>query len=241
MRVRNLMKRVLKLTLSTLFALTLHLATNTAIADGHLDAKKLLEMEVPEIEDGLITVENIVRQPGERAKVSVESYDERIDPVGACVGMKGSRIHGIVRELRNENIDVINYTTNPQLFIQRALSPAKISSIEIDEEEGRAKVYLKPDQVSLAIGKGGYNIKLGGRLTGYELDVYREGEVDIEDVDLEEFADEIDSWIIDELKAIGCDTAKAVLAIGVEDLVKRTDLEQETIDEVFKILESEFE
>lgn len=155
--------------------------------------------------------------------------------------MKGSRIHGIVRELRNENIDVINYTTNPQLFIQRALSPAKISSIDIDEEEGRAKVYLKPDQVSLAIGKGGYNIKLGGRLTGYELDVYREGEVDIEDVDLEEFADEIDSWIIDELKAIGCDTAKAVLTIGVQDLVKRTDLEQETIEEVFKILESEFE
>ena len=155
--------------------------------------------------------------------------------------MKGSRIHGIVRELRNENIDVINYTSNPQLFIQRALSPAKISSIEINEEEERARVYLKPDQVSLAIGKGGYNIKLGGRLTGYELDVYREGEVDIEDVDLEEFADEIESWIIDELKAVGCDTAKSVLAIGVDDLVKRTDLEQETIEEVFKILESEFE
>ena len=155
--------------------------------------------------------------------------------------MKGSRIHGIVRELRNENIDVINYTNNPQLFIQRALSPAKISSIEIDEEEGRSRVYLKPDQVSLAIGKGGHNIKLAGRLTGYELDVYREGEVDIEDVDLEEFADEIDSWILDELKAIGCDTAKAVLDISVEDLVKRTDLEQETIDEVFKILQAEFE
>ncbi len=203
--------------------------------------ERLFELEVPEVFDGLITIKKIVREPGERAKVAVESYDDRIDPVGACVGMKGSRIHGIVRELRNENIDVINYTTNPQLFIQRALSPAKISSIEIDEEEGRAKVYLKPDQVSLAIGKGGHNIKLGGRLTGYELDVYREGEVDVEDVDLEEFADEIDSWIIDELKAIGCDTAKSVLAIGVEDLVKRTDLEQETIEEVFKILASEFE
>ena len=155
--------------------------------------------------------------------------------------MKGSRIHGIVRELRNENIDVINFTSNPQLFIQRALSPAKITSIEIDEEEGRAKVFLKPDQVSLAIGKGGHNIKLGGRLTGYELDVYREGEVDIEDVDLEEFADEIDSWILDELKAIGCDTAKSVLDISAADLVKRTDLEQETIEEVFKILRAEFE
>jgi N utilization substance protein A len=155
--------------------------------------------------------------------------------------MKGSRIHGIVRELRNENIDVINFTNNPQLFIQRALSPAKITSIEIDEEDSRAKVFLKPDQVSLAIGKGGHNIKLGGRLTGYELDVYREGEVDIEDVDLEEFADEIDSWILDELKAIGCDTAKSVLAITAEDLVKRTDLETETIEEVFKILRSEFE
>jgi N utilization substance protein A len=203
--------------------------------------ERLFELEVPEVFDGLITIKKIVREPGERAKVAVESYDDRIDPVGACVGMKGSRIHGIVRELRNENIDVINYTTNPQLFIQRSLSPAKISSIEIDEEEGRAKVYLKPDQVSLAIGKGGHNIKLGGRLTGYELDVYREGEVDIEDVDLEEFADEIDSWIIDELKAVGCDTAKSVIAIGVQDLAKRTDLEQETIEEVFKILESEFE
>ena len=203
--------------------------------------ERLFELEVPEVFDGLITIKKIVREPGERAKVAVESYDDRIDPVGACVGMKGSRIHGIVRELRNENIDVINYTSNPQLFIQRALSPAKISSIEINEEEERARVYLKPDQVSLAIGKGGYNIKLGGRLTGYELDVYREGEVDIEDVDLEEFVDEIESWIIDELKAVGCDTAKSVLAIGVDDLVKRTDLEQETIEEVFKILESEFE
>lgn len=203
--------------------------------------ERLFELEVPEVFDGLITIKRIVREPGERAKVAVESYDDRVDPVGACVGMKGSRIHGIVRELRNENIDVINYTSNPQLFIQRALSPAKISSIEIDEEAARAKVFLKPDQVSLAIGKGGHNIKLGGRLTGYELDVYREGEVDIEDVDLEEFADEIDSWIIDELKAIGCDTAKSVLEISVEDLEKRTDLEEETIKGLFKILQSEFE
>lgn len=203
--------------------------------------ERLFELEVPEVFDGLITIKRIVREPGERAKVAVESYDDRVDPVGACVGMKGSRIHGIVRELRNENIDVINFTSNPQLFIQRSLSPAKISSIEIDEEDKRAKVFLKPDQVSLAIGKGGHNIKLGGRLTGYELDVYREGEVDIEDVDLEEFADEIDGWILDELKAIGCDTAKAVLDISVTDLVKRTDLEEETIEEVFKILRAEFE
>jgi N utilization substance protein A len=203
--------------------------------------ERLFELEVPEVFDGLITIKRIVREPGERAKVAVESYDDRVDPVGACVGMKGSRIHGIVRELRNENIDVINFTSNPQLFIQRALSPAKISSIEIDEEDSRAKVYLKPDQVSLAIGKGGHNIKLGGRLTGYELDVYREGEVDVEDVDLEEFADEIDSWILDELKAIGCDTAKSVLDMSVADLAKRTDLEEETIQEVFKILQSEFE
>ncbi len=203
--------------------------------------ERLFELEVPEVFDGLITIKRIVREPGERAKVAVESYDDRVDPVGACVGMKGSRIHGIVRELRNENIDVINYTSNPTLFIQRALSPAKISSIEIDEEDSRAKVFLKPDQVSLAIGKGGHNIKLGGRLTGYELDVYREGEVDVEDVDLEEFADEIDSWILDELKAIGCDTAKSVLDISVADLAKRTDLEEETIQEVFKILQSEFE
>ena len=203
--------------------------------------ERLFELEVPEVFDGLITIKRIVREPGERAKVAVESYDDRVDPVGACVGMKGSRIHGIVRELRNENIDVINFTNNPQLFIQRALSPAKISSIEIDEEDARAKVYLRPDQVSLAIGKGGHNIKLGGRLTGYELDVYREGEVDVEDVDLEEFADEIDGWILDELKAIGCDTAKSVLDISVQDLAKRTDLEEETIEEVFKILQSEFE
>ena len=203
--------------------------------------ERLFELEVPEVFDGLITIKKIVREPGERAKVAVESYDDRIDPVGACVGMKGSRIHGIVRELRNENIDVINYTTNNQLLIQRALSPAKVTSMEILEEEKRVKVYLKPDQVSLAIGKGGNNIKLAGKLSGYEIDVYRDGEVDVEDVDLEEFADEIDSWIIDELKAIGCDTAKSVLEIGVVDLVSRTDLEKETIEEVFRILQAEFE
>ena len=203
--------------------------------------ERLFELEVPEVFDGLITIKKIVREPGERAKVAVESYDDRIDPVGACVGMKGSRIHGIVRELRNENIDVINYTTNNQLLIQRALPPAKVTSMEILEEEKRVKVYLKPDQVSLAIGKGGNNIKLAGKLSGYEIDVYRDGEVDVEDVDLEEFADEIDSWIIDELKAIGCDTAKSVLEIGVVDLVSRTDLEKETIEEVFRILQAEFE
>ena len=203
--------------------------------------ERLFELEVPEVFDGLITIKKIVREPGERAKVAVESYDDRIDPVGACVGMKGSRIHGIVRELRNENIDVINYTGNSQLLIQRALSPAKISSIDINEEGGRAKVYLKPDQVSLAIGKGGHNIKLAGKLTGYELDVYREGEVDVEDVDLEEFADENDGWIIDELKAIGLDTAKSVLEMSTDDLVQRTDLEEETIEEVMRILRAEFE
>ena len=203
--------------------------------------ERLFELEVPEVFDGLITIKRIVREPGERAKVAVESYDDRIDPVGACVGMKGSRIHGIVRELRNENIDVINYTNNPQLLIQRALSPAKITSIEIAEEEKRASVYLKPDQVSLAIGKGGYNIRLAGKLTGYEIDVFRDGEADMEDVDLEEFADEIDGWILDELKAVGCDTAKSVLELSVEDLVNRTDLEEETIQEVLKILRSEFE
>jgi transcription termination/antitermination protein NusA len=203
--------------------------------------ERLFELEVPEVFDGLITIKKIVREPGERAKVAVESYDDRVDPVGACVGMKGSRIHGIVRELRNENIDVINYTSNNQLLIQRALSPAKISSLDINEEEKRVKVYLKPDQVSLAIGKGGNNIKLAGKLCGYDIDVYRDGEIDIEDVDLEEFVDEIDSWIIDELKAIGCDTAKSVLEIGVEDLLKRTDLEKETIDEIFRILKAEFE
>ena len=203
--------------------------------------ERLFELEVPEVFDGLITIKKIVREPGERAKVAVESYDDRIDPVGACVGMKGSRIHGIVRELGNENIDVINYTTNNQLLIQRSLSPAKVTSMDIIEEESRVKVYLKPDQVSLAIGRGGNNIKLAGKLSGYEIDVYRDGEVDIEDVDLEEFADEIDSWIIDELKAIGCDTAKSVLEISIEDLTQRTDLEKETIEEVFRVLKAEFE
>lgn len=203
--------------------------------------ERLFELEVPEVFDGLITIKKIVREPGERAKVAVESYDDRIDPVGACVGMKGSRIHGIVRELRNENIDVINFTSNPQLFIQRALSPAKITSIHIDDETKKAEVYLKADQVSLAIGKGGYNIKLAGRLTGYELDVYREEDNNLDDVDLDEFADEIDSWIIDELKSIGCDTARSVLDLSVGELVKRTDLEEETVNEVVKILRSEFE
>ena len=204
--------------------------------------ERLFELEVPEIFDGLITIKKIVRIPGERAKVAVESYDERIDPVGACVGMKGSRIHGIVRELKNENIDVINYTTNNQLFIQRALSPAKISSIKLNESEKKAEVYLKPSEVSLAIGKGGLNIRLAGQLTGYEIDVYREaGTADEEDVNLEEFADEIEGWVIDELKAIGCDTAKSVLDLPIEDLVKRTDLEEETIKEVVEILRAEFE
>lgn len=203
--------------------------------------ERLFEQEVPEVYDGLITIKNIKRVPGERAKIAVESYDDRIDPVGACVGMKGSRIHGIVRELKNENIDVINYTTNTSLYIQRALSPAKLSSIEIDEENKRADVYMKPDQVSLAIGKGGFNIKLAGKLTGYEIDVYRDTDVDLEDVDLTEFSDEIDKWIIDELVQIGCDTAKSVLAVPVDELVKRTDLEEETINEVIRILKTEFE
>jgi N utilization substance protein A len=203
--------------------------------------ERLFELEVPEVFDGLITIKKIVREPGERAKVAVESYDDRIDPVGACVGMKGSRIHGIVRELRNENIDVINYTSNAQLFITRALSPAKITSVKLDDENKRAEVFLKPDQVSLAIGKGGHNIKLAGKLTGYEIDVYRDTDVDVEDVDLEEFADEIESWILDELKAVGCDTAKSVLELSVDELVKRTDLEEETVKEVRNILQAEFE
>ena len=203
--------------------------------------ERLFESEVPEVFDGLITIKKIVRIPGERAKVAVESYDDRIDPVGACVGMKGARIHGIVRELRNENIDVINYTTNPSLYITRSLSPAKITSIKINEEENRAEVYLKSDQVSLAIGKGGYNIKLASKLCGYEIDVYRDSDSDFEDVDLQEFDDEIEQWIIDALKAIGCDTAKSVLENSVEDLATRTDLEEETIKEVLKILRAEFE
>jgi len=203
--------------------------------------QRLFEQEVPEIFDGLITIKKIVREPGERAKVAVESYDDRIDPVGACVGMKGSRIHGIVRELKNENIDVINFTNNLQLYIQRALSPAKITSIKLDDEKKTAAVFLKPDQVSLAIGRGGHNIKLAGKLTGYEIDVYREADEHDEDVDIEEFSDEIDSWIIDEFKRIGLDTAKSVLALTVGELVKRTDLEEETVKEVISILQAEFE
>ncbi|GAA4329433.1 transcription termination factor NusA [Mucilaginibacter gynuensis] len=203
--------------------------------------QRLFELEVPEIFDGLITIKKIVREPGERAKVAVESYDDRIDPVGACVGMKGSRIHGIVRELKNENIDVINFTNNIQLYIQRALSPAKIMSIKLDDEKKTAAVYLKPDQVSLAIGRGGHNIKLAGKLTGYEIDVYREADELDEDVDIEEFSDEIDSWIIDEFKRVGLDTAKSVLGLTIGELVKRTDLEEETIKEVMSILQAEFE
>ncbi|HCY43592.1 MAG TPA: transcription termination/antitermination protein NusA [Prolixibacteraceae bacterium] len=203
--------------------------------------ERLFELEVPEIFDGLITIKKIVRVPGERAKVAVESYDERIDPVGACVGMKGSRIHGIVRELRNENIDVINYSANTQLFIQRALNPAKVSSIKLHEDTKRADVYLKPDEVSMAIGKGGLNIRLASQLTGYEIDVYREVAQDDEDVNLDEFSDEIESWVIDQLKSIGCDTAKNVLTLTRSELIKRTDLEEETIDEVLRILKNEFE
>jgi N utilization substance protein A len=201
--------------------------------------ERLFEMEVPEVFDGLITIKKIVRVPGERAKVAVESYDDRIDPVGACVGMKGSRIHSIVRELKNENIDVINYTANDQLLIQRSLSPAKITSIKIDGQ--KAEVFLKPDQVSLAIGKGGHNIKLAGKLTGFEIDVYRDSEGEDEDVDLEEFADEIDGWIIDELKKVGLDSARAVLDLAPEELVKRSDLEEETVKEIMKILSEELD
>jgi N utilization substance protein A len=204
---------------------------------------KLLEIEVPEIFDGLIVIKKIVREPGERAKVAVESYDDRIDPVGACVGMKGSRIHGIVRELKNENIDVINWTNNTQLLIQRSLTPAKITSMELDNEEKHANVYLRPDQVSLAIGRRGVNIKLACELTGYELDVYRdnEGETEEFDIDLEEFSDEIEGWVIDELKRVGCDTARSVLELTAEELERRTDLEKETIGEVRKVLQAEFE
>jgi N utilization substance protein A len=205
--------------------------------------ERLFEQEVPEVYDGLITIKKVVREPGERAKVAVESYDDRIDPVGACVGMKGSRIHAIVRELQNENIDVINFTENLELYIQRALSPAKISSIKVDKDHGRVSVYLKPDQVSLAIGKGGLNIKLASRLVGYEIDVFRElaeGQVE-EDVDLDEFSDEIESWVIDELNRIGLDTAKSVLALSKDELVRRTDLEEETVEGVLSVLRREFE
>ncbi|KWW25940.1 MAG: transcription termination factor NusA [bacterium] len=205
--------------------------------------QRLLEAEVPEIYDGLITIKKIVREPGQRAKVAVESYDDRIDPVGACVGMKGSRIHGIVRELRNENIDVINWTTNPQLLITRALSPAKITNIVLSSDNTMANVYMENDQISLAIGKGGYNIKLAGKLTGYEIDVYRNSEANSaeEDVDLQEFSDEIDQWVIDSLIKMGCDTAKNVLSYTPEEVASRADLEIETVKEVFRILKAEFE
>ena len=203
--------------------------------------ERLFETEVPEVFDGLITIKKVVRIPGERAKVVVESYDDRIDPVGACVGMKGSRIHGIVRELRNENIDVINFTENTQLLISRSLSPAKVSSIKMNEDNSTADVYMQPDQVSLAIGKGGFNIKLAGMLTGYEIDVYRDVDEMMDDVAIEEFSDEIESWIINELKAIGCDSARSVLELDAEDLVKRTDLEIETVENVLSVLKSELE
>ena len=204
--------------------------------------QRLFEQEVPEVKEGLIAIKNIARIPGERAKVAVETFDDRIDPVGACVGIKGARIHGIVRELRNENIDVINYTKNPNLYIQRALAPAKISTMELDEESKTAKVYLKPDEVSLAIGKGGFNIKLASMLTGYQIDVYREmDDQDLDDIYLDEFNDEIDQWVLDALKAVGYDTAKDVLGTSKEELLQKTDLEEETIDEVLRILASEFE
>ena len=203
--------------------------------------ERLFETEVPEVFDGLITIKKVVRIPGERAKVVVESYDDRIDPVGACVGMKGSRIHGIVRELRNENIDVINFTENTQLLISRSLSPAKVSSIKMNEDNSTADVYMQPDQVSLAIGKGGFNIKLAGMLTGYEIDVYRDVDEMMDDVAIEEFSDEIESWIINELKAIGCDSARSVLELDAEDLVKRTDLEIETVENVLSVLKNELE
>ena len=209
---------------------------------SELFLEKLMEQEVPEIEDGLIIIKKIVRIPGERAKVAVESYDDRIDPVGACVGMKGSRIHGIVRELKNENIDIVNFTTNNILYIQRSLTPAKVTNIELDNEKMKASVFLKADQVSLAIGKGGSNIKLASKITGYEIDVYRDSEeFELEDVELDEFSDEIEEWVIDELKSKGCDTARSVLNLSKQELVRRTDLEEETIDEVMKILASEFD
>lgn len=201
--------------------------------------EKLFEQEVPEVADGLITIKRIVREPGERAKVAVESYDDRIDPVGACVGMKGSRIHGIVRELRNENIDVINWTSNEQLLIQRALSPAKVGEIKLDPVNKRAEVYMKPDQVALAIGKGGHNIKLAGRLSGYDIDVYRDSDEVTDDVDLDEFKDEIEPWIIEALKGVGCDTARSVLEVAPDELARRTDLEDETVAEVLRILKLE--
>ena len=203
--------------------------------------ERLLEAELPEIYDGLITIRNIVRQPGERAKVAVESYDDRIDPVGSCVGVKGGRIHGIVRELRNENIDVLNYTPRVDLMIQRALAPAKVSNIKLNEEEKKAEVFMQPDQVSLAIGKGGYNIKLASKLVGYEIEVYRDTDEDYDDVALIEFNDEIEQWVIDELVKIGCDTAKSVLALSKQEHITRTDLEEETIDHVLEVLRSEFE
>jgi N utilization substance protein A len=204
--------------------------------------QRLFEQEVPEVHDGLIAIKNIARIPGERAKVAVESFDDRIDPVGACVGIKGARIHGIVRELRNENIDVIHYTSNINLYVQRALAPAKISSMTVNEEEKKVDVYLQPDEVSLAIGKGGYNIKLASMLTGYQIDVYREmDESDNEDIYLDEFNDEIDQWVIDAFKAIGWDTAKSVLAVSKEEILRRVDLEEETVDEVLAILSAEFE
>lgn len=203
--------------------------------------ERLFENEVPEVFDGLITIRKIVRMPGERAKVAVESYDDRIDPVGACVGMKGARIHSIVRELKNENIDVINYTNNIQLYIQRALNPAKINSIKIDEQNRKAEVYLDASEVSMAIGKGGSNIKLAIQLTGYDIDVFREQAETEEDVKLEEFQDEIEPWIIDVLKGVGCDTAKSVLDLGYDELVKRTDLEDETVKSVLAVLKAEFE
>ncbi|MEJ6734073.1 MAG: transcription termination factor NusA [Flavobacteriales bacterium] len=202
---------------------------------------RLFDQEVPEVSDGLITIKKIVRVPGERAKVAVESYDERIDPVGACVGMKGARIHGIVRELKNENIDVINFTENTQLFISRSLNPAKVTSIEINEDDKKANVYLHPDQVSLAIGRGGFNIRLASMITGYEIDVYRNVDELDDDVELTEFGDEIEGWIIDQLKSIGCDTARDVLNLDVADLIKRTDLEEETVVDVIQIIKAELE